>query len=198
MKLIRIILLIASAIFLGWNTHAESASGEPDEYLRDIAPERAGGVSMATALALDLIVPGGGHFYCGNVYTGYVFAGVKLFAGYLVYYSYRDWVYRRSLYRAAKRANAEIDPNHELEFEEPGGGYNTVEEFRRDYDRAAQKITFSVLGTAAVYAVSLLMTYHSVQKINADCVPTFEIGYFRDILGTSTEDMITFSVIRRF
>lgn len=153
---------------------------------------------MATALALDLVLPGGGHFYAGNMYAGYFFAGAKLFAAYLIYFSYRDWVYRKSLYRAAKKANAEIDPNHELEFEHPEGGYNTVEEFRRDYDRAAQRITFSALGTAALYSVSLLVTYHSVKKINERHIPTFEIGYSRGIIGYDIEDVITFTFNGRF
>lgn len=200
MRKIRIIifLIACSTTFLSWNARAESASGRSEEYLRDITPEQSGGVSMATALALDFFVPGGGHFYTGNMYTGYVFAGAKLFAAYLIYFSYRDWMYRKSLFRAAKRANAEIDPNHELEFEHPEGGYHTVEEFRRDYDRAAQRFTFSILGTAALYSVSLLMTYNAVHKINERRIPVFEIGYSRAILQSGEEDIIMVSFNGRF
>lgn len=196
MRIIRVVSFLLG-LFLtlsGGNIQAESASGaRSEEFLRDITPEQDTGISMTTALTLDLVVPGGGHFYVGNMYTGYFFAGAKLFAAYLIYFSYRDWIYRKSLYRAAKKANAEIDPNHELEFENPGGGYSTVDEFRRDYDRAAQRITFSVLGTAALYTASLLLTYHSVKKINERRIPTFEIGYSCGIIGHSREDVITIS-----
>lgn len=201
MNIIRTIcfLLACSMTLFGWDARAESTpDGRGEEYLRDITPEQGEGVSMAAALTLDLIVPGGGHFYVGNIYSGYFFAGAKLLAAYCIYFSYRDWIYRRSLYRAAKRANAEIDPNHELEFESPEGGYNTVEEFRRDYDRAAQRITFSVLGTAALYTVSMILTYHSVKKINERRIPAFEIGYYRGIIGDGGEDVITFSFNGRF
>lgn len=195
---IAIILLFSFVMLTGSGAYAETSTGGDDEYVRDITPDRGEGVSMTAALVLDLVVPGGGHFYLGNMYSGYFFAGAKILAAYLVYFSYHDWVYRRSLYRAAKRANAEIDPNHELEFEDPGGEYKTVEEFRRDYDRAAQRITFSVLGSAAIYTISLLVTYHSVQKINSRRIPTFEIGYSRGIFGYGREDVLTFSFNGQF
>ncbi len=201
MRKIRILIFLIACItmFLGWNVWAESASdGRSEEYLRDITPQQSEGVSMATALTLDFFVPGGGHFYTGNMYTGYFFAGAKLFAAYLIYYSYRDWMYRKSLLRAAKRANEEIDPDHELEFAHPEGGYHTVKEFQRDYDRAAQRITFSVLATATLYSVSLLMTYNAVHKINERSIPVFEIGYSRAILQSGEEDVIMFSFNGRF
>ncbi len=166
--------------------------------LRELEPRRRAGLSMAEALALDLAIPGGGHFYTGNMYTGGAFAALKVLGIWAVYYSFRDWQYRRSLYRAARRANAELDPGHELQFEKPGGGYSTVEDFRRDYDRAAQRTTFSVLGTAAVYAVSLIMTYQSVKKINAESIPSFDLQYSCGILDGKGEMALSLSMTRRF
>ena len=161
-------------------------------------PATGRSVSMTEALLLDTVVPGGGHFYTGNYNTGYVFIALKLFGGYLIYYTYRDWKYRGSLYRAAREANDNFDPDHELEFKDPGGGYSSVEEYRRDYDRAAQRISFSVIANVAVYAVSLMMTYQAVKKINTEALPTFEIHYSRATFDSYDEMMIEASMTKRF
>ena len=165
---------------------------------RDLVPAVREEISMPALLMLDLAVPGGGHFYLGNEYAGYSFLALKVLGAYSIYYCYRDWQYRRSLYRAARRANAQIDPDHALEFEDPNGGYNTVEEFRRDYDRAAQRITFSVLANVAVYAVSLMMTYQAVKKINTESLPTFELQYSCATIGSYEETAMILAVTSRF
>ncbi|HPA74004.1 MAG TPA: hypothetical protein PKY31_17155, partial [Spirochaetota bacterium] len=96
----------------------EDAAGSPNgggrAEMRDLRPSVRERVSMPAVLLLDLAVPGGGHFYMGNEYTGYTFLALKILGAYSVYYCYHDWKYRRSLYRAARRANAEIDPDHAL------------------------------------------------------------------------------------
>ncbi len=155
-------------------------------------------ISMSEALLFDAVVPGGGHFYTGNNTAGYVFIGLKLFGAYLIYYTYRDWKYRESLYRSARSANEHFDPDHELEFKDPGGGYSTVEDYRRQYDRAAQRITFSVIANVAVYAVSLIMTYQAVKKINTVALPTFEIHYSRATFDSYDEMMIEAYMTKRF
>lgn len=166
--------------------------------VQDLVPAVREEVSMPAVLLLDLAVPGGGHFYLGDDKTAYTFLALKVLGAYTIYYCYRDWQYRGSLYRAARRANAEIDPDHALEFEDPNGGYNTVEEFRRDYDRAAQRITFSVLANVAVYAVSLMMTYQAVKKINTESLPTFELQYSCATIGQHEEMAMTLAVTSRF
>jgi len=180
----------------------EDAAGSPNgggrAEMRDLRPSVRERVSMPAVLLLDLAVPGGGHFYMGNEYTGYTFLALKILGAYSVYYCYHDWKYRRSLYRAARRANAEIDPDHALEFEDPHGGYNTVEEYRRDYDRAAQRITFSVIANVAVYAASLVMTYQAVKKNNDDALPTFELQYSRATLTDGGGMELSMTVTRRF
>ncbi len=143
-------------------------------------PSRREGVSLPAALAVDFLVPGGGAFYHENYYAGGLFAAAKLGGAYSIWYFYREWEYRRSLYRSARSANREIDPDHELLFKVPGEGYKTVEEIHRDYDRAAQNITFAVFGTAAVFAVSLAYTWVQVEKINEKTIPTFDFAVTRD------------------
>ena len=170
----------------------------PRGEVRDLVPAVREDVSMPAVLLLDLAVPGGGHFYLGNEYAGYSFLALKVLGAYSIFYCYRDWQYRRSLYRAARRANGQIDPDHALEFEDPNGGYNTVEEFRRDYDRAAQRITFSVLANVAVYAVSLMMTCQAVKKINTESLPTFELQYSCATMGQYEEIAMTLAVSSRF
>jgi hypothetical protein len=159
----------------------EPVRGE-DRPVDNLLPQNENGPSMTAAVAMDLAVPGGGHFYLENYYTGAVFASLKVIGAFSVYYYYRDWKLRKSLYQAARRANELIDPTHDLEFHDPGGGYKTVAEFKRDYDRAAQHITLSFIGTAAVYIVSLVMTCNNIIKINEKTVPTFDYQYSCDTM----------------
>jgi hypothetical protein len=144
------------------------------------SPSRRNGVSLPEALAVDFLVPGGGAFYHENYYAGGLFAAAKLGCAYSIWYFYKEWDFRRSLYYSARKANRSIDPGHDLLFKVPGEGYKTVEEIRHDYDRAAQNITFAVFGTAAVYAVSLVYTWVQVEKINEKTVPTFDFALARD------------------
>jgi hypothetical protein len=160
----------------GADKKEKSAAVEDDQGIRDITPLKKEKISVAEAMAVDLAIPGGGALYYKDYYFGIGFAALKIAGAYLIYYSYRDWEFRRSLYYSARAANQSMDPNHELQFKVPGGGYKTVEELKHDYDRAAQRITFSAIATAAVYAASLLVTYSKVEKINESAVPSFEIS----------------------
>lgn len=165
----------------------DSGNGEGEPQTENAANRRDGiynltpgggeKVSLTEALVLDLLVPGGGHFYTGNTGLGVTFASLKVIGLWSLYYCYSDWKYRRSLYYSARDANESIDPDHRLEFEDPEGGYKTVDEYERDYDRAAQRITFSILANVLVYAASMIFTYYNVMQINENAVPTFEIRY---------------------
>lgn len=196
MKSFIAILLISIFFAVGVRAQTNLDNDPKTISMYDVEPIKSEGISLSTALLMDLIIPGGGHFYTNNIYVGYLFASLKLFSIYCIYYSYREWIYRRSLYSSAQHANEQIDPLHELEFELPEGGYNTVEEFHRDYDRAAQKITFSVLGTVVVYVVSGIVVYHNVQKINIQRIPTFEVSYAGNIC--ENEKSIMLFITRRF
>jgi hypothetical protein len=143
----------------------------------DILPAKEEKVSMAKVLAIDLIVPGGGHYYLNNYYLGVTFGLLKFGCIYSVYYFYQDWKYRRSLYQSARKANESLDPAHELYFKDPDGGYTTAAGLKRGYDRAVQKVTFSAIATAVVYMTSLFINYVNVSKINEKGLPSFEIQH---------------------
>lgn len=147
------------------------------EGIYNLTPRRGEQVSLTEALVLDLLVPGGGHFYIDNTGLGVTFASLKVIGLWSLYYCYSDWKYRRSLYYSARDANESIDPDHQLQFEDPDGGYKTVDDYEKDYDRAAQRITFSILANVLIYATSMIFTYYNVMRINENAVPTFEIQY---------------------
>lgn len=140
-------------------------------------PVKKSQISMPLLLGLDLLVPGGGHFYRGSYIMGGTFLTLKVAGAWSIYYFYKDWQYVRSLYISAKKANAEIDPDHELLFEDPRGGFKTVREFKREYDSAAQNITFTVVATAVVYGVSLAINYIYGTEYNEDRTPLFSFYY---------------------
>jgi hypothetical protein len=168
--------LLLICIALPYSAYAETSADAPSraaegDGVHALAPVRAPEKSLSTALFLDIAVPGGGHFYTGDTYTGVAFAALKAAGAYMIYYCYADWKYRRSLYRASRRANENIDPGHSLEFEDPEGGYMTVDDYRRGYDRAAQRFTFSILANAALYVVSAAFVWYRVAEINENAVP---------------------------
>ena len=163
---------------------ADAVSVEPaarsdkkrEAVVTDMTPQKRPGVSMPFALALDTVVPGGGHFYIGEYVWGAGFAAAKIGGACTFYYFYKEWVYKRSLYQAASKANDALDPTHYLSFKAPDGSYKAVWEYKRDYDRAAEKMAFAAIGNAAVYVFSWAMTYYHVDKINERTIPAFEVG----------------------
>jgi len=195
--------LLLIGIALPSSLCAETAADTPAGVLAEdgvsaLAPIRAPEKSLATALLLDLAVPGGGHFYTGDTYTGVTFAALKAVGAYMIYYCYADWKYRRSLYRASRRANENIDPGHRLEFEDPAGGYMTVDDYKRGSDRAAQRFTFSILANAALYVVSAAFVWFRVAEINENEIPTFEMQYSRDTFGLQGEHTLAMRFSYRF
>lgn len=166
--------------------------------IENLTPRAGEEVSLFMALTLDVTVPGGGHFYTGDYYWGITFCALKLLSVYSVYYFYNEWQFRRSLYNASKRADEEMDPSHELEFEDPDGGYKTVEEFRREYDAAAQRITFAIVATLAVYTTSAILVYFNVKRINEKKVPTFPLQVNRTFVPDIGEEIFSLCYTRRF
>ena len=192
-----------------WNAWKDATTLLPDPLrwseinLSAVGDEKTGGkktkrISFWTAAALDVVFPGGGHFYTDRYGTGYVFLGLKAAAIGSVIYCYRDWKYRRSLYRSARYANGRIDPDHELQFENPGGGYKTVSDYRHDYDRAAQRITFSAIVTVAVYIASLTVLYFNVSESNERSLPVLEMQYGRSAVGDGHDEAIMLQYTGRF
>jgi hypothetical protein len=170
---------------------------EKKKEIDNLIPEGKEKVSLGSAITLDILIPGGGHFYTGNYYQGMTFIALKLLGAYSIYYFYQDWKYNRSLYYASRRANESIDPYHELEFKDPDGGYKTVEEYRREYDEAVQRITFAIIATAAIYITSVIFVYLDVREINERAVPTFDLQYSCDKINGSIEGVISISYTLR-
>ena len=167
------------------------------EEIDNLVPEAKKGVSLFNAITLDIVIPGGGHFYTGNYYQGLTFAALKLIGAYSIYYYYQEWQYARSLYYSSRSANESIDPYHELEFHDPDGGYKTVEEYRREYDKAVQRITFAVIANAAVYIASIIFVYYDVKEINEGAVPTFDLQFSWDRINGIVEGLVSFGYTLR-
>ncbi len=166
---------IAMVLLFIFYTPALCAQNKPFTFVPAEEP-----LSLYKALAYD-IVPGGGHIYTGHYEYAAVFATLKISGVYAMYYYYNYWHYRGSLYRSAKKANAAIGPEHDLQFKDPEGGYKTVKEFRQAYDRAAHYFTLSVAANVAIYVTSWLMTLYHVQQINEKRQPAY-IGFAAHVL----------------
>ena len=89
-------------------TPKERAAESDVHEIYTITPRVRSGCSMTTALALDAVFPGGGHFYTGNTYTGFTFLALKVLGACSFYYYYMEWKYSRSLYDASKKANENL------------------------------------------------------------------------------------------
>lgn len=153
---------------------AEPRSGA--DSIDDLVPEKSSYLSLPLLLGLDLLVPGGGHFYRKSYWLGSGFVALKVAGAYSIYHFYNQWTFYRSLYYSAKKANADIDPDHQLLFKVPGGGYKTVDELKHLYDSSAQNITFAVVGNILVYSVSLVINYVYYKRNSGDSIPTFNLA----------------------
>ncbi len=153
----------------------------------DLIPEQRDSLSLPLLLGLDLLVPGGGHFYRGSYWVGGGFVLFKALGAWSIYHFYRKWDYNRSLYNAAKKANENIDPDHQLLFLTPGGDYRSVKDLKHSYDSAAQKITFAVVANVLLYSASLIINYAAYRRDSEESFPTFTISLATTV---SESDMV--------
>jgi hypothetical protein len=143
MKISAILLLIMITCFSAGLSAQEKSVVEK-------TPVRGNEVSIPAAMSLD-ILPGGGHFYLGNYYSGAAFAVLKS-AGILSgFFLYRSWQDKKS--------------------KEDGSVTR-----KRVSDRAAQRFTFAVFGSAALYGISWYKVYTDCEEINYRARPVFEVG----------------------
>jgi len=163
-----------------------------DTYVEQLEPREGDQLSTPAIMALD-ILPGAGHFYTGHYYHGVFFATLKVVGAYSLYYYWKYWDYRRSLYRSARDANRDMDPHHDLQFDDPDGGYKTVEEMRHEYDRAAHYFTLAVIGNVAVYVASAVFTWLHVREINENRLPVFDIQYSSATFNSTMDHRCAFS-----
>jgi hypothetical protein len=133
-------------------------------------------VSVPTAMILDL-APGGGHFYLGNYGYGATFGLLKIGAAASTWYFYSDWQDSKSKYHRAPADKAGS--------------------FKQQSDRAAQRMTFSVIGCVVIQAASWLKVYSDCQDRNVDTYPVFDIGFHDDNISGSSA-MVFIGMSRRF
>ncbi len=157
-----------------------------DNAIDDMVPVNKSYMSLPLLLGLDLLVPGGGHFYRGSYWLGGGFVVLKAAGAYSIYHFYQKWDYRRSLYVAAKKANENLDPEHQLLFLTPDGNYRSVNDLKHSYDRAAQQITFAVVANVLLYSASLIINYVYYQRSAGDALPTFNVSFSASVTELDT------------
>ena len=155
------------------NLMNSSTAGKPEPGIDDRIPQIKSGHSYLKVLSIDLLVPGGGHFYLGNYYSGAVFAGLKVISVFSFYYFYNDLEKKRDDYHSLQK--------------DPSAGYSQIEKYRLEYERAHQHVAFAVIGTAAAYISSLIFNYSDIKIINERAIPAFDFG-FSSPYGASAGD----------
>jgi hypothetical protein len=150
-----------------------------DTVIYEKTPKRSEGISTAAALSLDLF-PGGGHLYLGDYGRAGFFGTMKIGGGGALYFFYKDWRKRQRYYRGAERIRTQLGVSTSTKIHGPDGRFRSVNAYKKEYDRAAQKMTFSVIGNTAVYAVSWIMVYGRCCDINEGTVPTFDVAFSPD------------------
>jgi hypothetical protein len=166
--------LIAVFFFTGSAYGADSPS--PESPVAEKIPRAKEKVSVTTAMVLD-IVPGGGHFYLGNYGYGVTFGLLKVGAAASTWYFYSDWQKSKTRYRRAS--------------DDQSGKYKLRS------DRAAQRMTFSVIGSVVIQASSWFKVYSDCQDLNADSYPVFDLG-LRDDSGAVSSVGIFIGMSQRF
>lgn len=194
--IIHLFIIIHFLFFFADNLFAEEKSarkGAPvqnEKILEKDAPEIEEKIpviktrySCTSLFALDLFVPGGGHFYQGKYYSGTAFAALKLIGALSLYYCYNGLQDKRDDYYDIKN-----DPDTEA---------GALRHARRDYERACQHLTFSVIGNIAVYLSSFIISYNTLKNTNEGSIPTFDLGYTPGRGSSAGNGKITFSFTLR-
>jgi hypothetical protein len=122
-------------------------------------------VSTTRAMIFDL-VPGGGHFYLGNYGSGAFFGIMKTGSYASILYFYSQWQDSKTKYRRASDDQAN--------------------KYKLRSDRAAQRMTFSVIGSVVIQAASWIKVWSDCSDINSESFPVFDIG-FRDDAALRTQ-----------
>ncbi len=143
-------------------TANRGTAGTPAAEVDSRIPKMKQGQSYLKVMSIDLLVPGGGHFYLGNYYSGAAFAGLKLAGIFSLYYFYNELGEKRDGYHSAQA--------------DPSAGDNQIERHKREYERAHQHTAFAVIGTAAVYISSLIFNYSDISLFNDRAIPAFDTG----------------------
>ncbi len=140
------------------------------------------GHSYIKVFALDLLVPGGGHFYQENYYTGAVFASLKVLGGCALYYYFHKINVKRDVYHDSQS--------------DPASSEKDILGNKRDYEKAHQHVAFAVLGNAALYLTSLFVSYSSLKSVNENSIPTFELKYSSNgiLTGDNKEIIVRFNL----
>ena len=128
----------------------------------DLIPQRGSGFSMMNTIILDVVLPGGGHYYRGDYYNGVLFMTLKLAGIYSIYHFSKEWEEAGDDYDAAKNSNLPAD---------------TLTDYERKYDRSAQYLFFAVFSSVLFYSLSIFINYKSVKKMNSVTYPAFEFSY---------------------
>ena len=149
-----------------------------DNEIADFTPRMSNGVSMAAAITLDLAVPGGGHFYLGNIGYGIGFLLLKCTTIYFIYHFFREYDRSREAYYSARMLYQVYGPGQFPLLPDRNGNLKTLTQIEKMYDISAQMILFTVAINILVYTVSALLCYFDVKEINEQEIPTFQIGYF--------------------
>ncbi len=163
-------------------SNAEIKPDREESEIDNFTVKNGGEISVLKTVAVDLLVPGGGHFYRGDYAWGFSFMLMKIGGFYSVYYLYGQWKDRESHYNSAKSSSLLS---------------GDAEHYKREYDRAAQYVTFAVVGNIIIYTASIIMNLNSVKKNNENAYPTFDLGY-SPLNGISAESMISVKFRYRF
>ncbi len=181
-----ILILLFISLFLIANDYALAIDGDFDNTIKSAKPgndsssvyeidERIPrvrtGYSYIKVFAFDLLIPGGGHFYQENYYTGAVFASLKVLGGCALYYYYHKINVKRDVYHDSQS--------------DPSSSEKDILNNKRDFERAHQHVAFAVLGNAALYLTSLFVSYSSLKSVNENSIPTFELKYSYNGIFTS-------------
>lgn len=158
----------------------------------DRIPEAGEHISYLNYIVIDLVIPGGGHFFRNNRFLGFAFAVLKVVGAFSIYYYYMDVRDRRSLYYSSMRRYEVVNVEYSLDPQQQEEMYKTVQGYKRDYDRALQHVSFSVFGNIAIYLSSLLITYLNIKKMNENSLPTFELLFSYNIISHCEGDVFNF------
>lgn len=128
----------------------------------NLTPQKNKETSLIKTLSLDILLPGGGHFYNEEYFSGGSFAALKLIGAFSIYYFNKKMNKAKDEYIYKKNNNLSYNSNKHL------------------YERNTRFYTFSIAFELIVYATSLFINYNKIQELNEKSIPTFEFTALND------------------
>lgn len=139
-------------------------------------------LSYFQAVSMDLLIPGGGHFYSDKVYEGIFWTVLKGLGGYAIYINRLNYRNKKNELRRAQNFDLNSSANGD------------ISDLRRKTERASLHLWFAVFGQMSLFTISLFRTASHVSEFNRKFLPEFKLTFDQDGIQFGNQGLLNKSL----